>query len=72
MLLGVNMLDLYVNICDKTLEVIILDSDVLCVRLHLRINYECDFPLIVFVNCDWISKILHNTVGVFPRISIKN
>ena len=54
MLLGVNMLDLYVNICDKTLEVIILDSDMLCARLHLRINYECDFPLIVFVNCDWI------------------
>ena len=46
------MFDLYVNICEENPEVMILDRDVICARLHLRGNHVCDCPSIVFVNCD--------------------
>ena len=54
MFLVVNMFDLYITICNKTLEVIILDCDVLRTRSYSWRNHECDRPLIVFVNCDYI------------------
>ena len=56
MFLGVNILDLYVTICDKTLEVMILDRDVLRTRSHLQSNQECDHPLILFVNFDCLLE----------------
>ena len=56
MFLGVNVLNFYVTICDKTPEVVILDCYLLGARSNLRINLEYDSPLIIFVNCDWIFK----------------
>ena len=34
------MLDLYINFCDKTPEVMVLGSDVLCMRVHMGGNHE--------------------------------
>ena len=50
--MAVNMLDFYVTIREETPEVVILDCEVLSVRLHLRCNCGCNLPLILFVNCD--------------------
>ena len=50
------MFDLYVTICDKNLEVMILDHDVLRVRFLLLRNCECDCLLIDFVKCGWIFE----------------
>ena len=33
-------------------------------RLHLRSKREWNFPLVVFLYCDWIKKIPHTTFGV--------
>ena len=52
------MFDLYFAILNKTLEVMILDCNVLRERLHLRIKHEFDQPLIIFVNCDWIFEMI--------------
>ena len=38
MFLGVNMIDFYITICDKTLEMMIFDCDVLVTRLYLWSN----------------------------------
>ena len=48
------MFDFYVTIRKETPEVMILDHDVLRTRSYLWRNLECDRPLILFVNCDWI------------------
>ena len=58
------MLDIYVNI---TLEVMILDCGVLRTRPHLRINHECDWPLIILENCDWF---LENTAQYLWGVSL--
>ena len=62
------MFDLYVTIRDKTTEVMILDRDVLRARSYLQRNRECDCPLIVFVECDWI---LEKTVQYHRGVSLK-
>ena len=56
MFLGVDMFDLYITICDEIPEVMKLDRDVICARLHLRRNCECGCLLILFVNYDWIFE----------------
>ena len=40
------MLDLYVTIHNKTMEVMILDCDVLLKRSHFWVNLGCNSPLI--------------------------
>ena len=35
----------------------ILDRDVLRPRSHLRRKHECNRPLIVFINCDWLTEM---------------
>ena len=62
------MFDHYVTFCEKTLEVTIFDSHVFGTRLHLKRNRECDCPLIVFVECDWI---LEKTVQYHRGVSLK-
>ena len=54
MFLDVNMFYIYVTMCDKNPEVMILDINVLCARSNLRWNREYNLPLIVFIKCDWI------------------
>ena len=68
MFLGVNMLNIYVTICKETLEVVIIDSNLLGKRSHLRSNHNFDHPLIVFVNCNWF---LENTAQHLWIISLK-
>ena len=62
------MLDIYVTIRYKTLEVMILDRDVLCKRLYFRSNHEWDCPFIISVKCDWI---LENTAQHLRAVSLK-
>ena len=62
------MLDIYVEIFGETPEVMILDRNVIRARLHLRRNCECDCPLIVFINCDYIFK---NTTKYCQGVSLK-
>ena len=50
------MLNLYVAFCNETTAVMILDCNVLCTRLHLWINRECDRLFIIIVNYDWIFE----------------
>ena len=68
MLFFVNMLDLYVTIWDKTLEVMTLYRHVFCTRLHFHRNCECDSLFIIFVNCDYIFK---NTAQHLWGVSLK-
>ena len=62
------MFDLYVTISDKTPEVMIIDCDILRVRSHLRRNWECDCPLVVFVKC---YRIFENTAQHRQGVSLK-
>ena len=34
----------------------ILDRNVIFTRSNFQSNRECDFPLNIFVNCDWIFE----------------
>ena len=52
MFLGVNMFGFYVNILNKTPEVMILDIGVLHTRSYLLRNRACNHPLILFVKRD--------------------
>ena len=61
------MFDLYVTICDKNMEVMILDHDVLHVRSYLQRNHECNRPLNFFVNYDWLFE---NTAQYHPGVSL--
>ena len=56
MSLGVNIFDFYITICDKTPEVMILDSNVLLTKSYFWRNRDCNKPLIVFVNCDLVFE----------------
>ena len=51
MFLGVNMLNIYVIICDENPEVVILYHGVLGTKSHLRRNRKFDHP-----KCDWVSE----------------
>ena len=62
------MLDLYINFCDKTPEVMVLDCDVLGMRLNLWSNCECNHQLIVFVYHNWF---LENTAQNLQSVSLK-
>ena len=56
----------------KKAEVMRLDCDVICMRSHLGINPECNRPLIVFVNCEWISeKTAQYCQGVSLKLEYK-
>ena len=56
MFLGVSIFDLYVTIGNESPEVMILNQNNVCTKLHLQRNRQCNHPLIVFVNCDCIFK----------------
>ena len=63
------MLDLYVTISNKTMEVLILEPDVLGTRSHWQRNRECNCPLIIFVKCDWIfEKTAQHPLGVSLKL----
>ena len=55
--LGVNMFYFDVTICNKNVEVMIFDRDVLDTRSHLWSKRECGCPLIVLMNCYWLVKM---------------
>ena len=63
------MLDLYFTIHDETLEVMILDCNVLLKRSHLRSKQKYDCPFIIFVDCDCIfEKTAQNLQGVSLKL----
>ena len=53
MFLGFNILYLDVTISNKTMEVMMLDRNVLGMRSHLWSNCEFNRPSIVLMNCDY-------------------
>ena len=65
------MLYFYISIHNKTLEVMVLDDDVLPTRSHLWGNSECNRSLIVFVNRYWCYWIFENATQYRQSVSLK-
>ena len=71
MLLDVKMLHFHATIRDETPEVMVLDSNVLYMRLYLQGNHECDKSLIVFVNCYVCYWFFEKTTQYRRGVSLK-
>ena len=61
----------YVTIRNKTLEVVVLGSDVLRMKLHLQGNFKYDSSLIVSIKGYMRYWIFENTTQYYRGVSLK-